>query len=181
MELPRATALTSLLWGTPGPSSGRHSRGGGCLLPHDLTGAAQSVSRATSLTAEVHFPQRRARRPMCMRPRAERGSDQPKSPRCTVCGDWPPRLRARMRKWITGIPLREEVYEECLWAFWASPLGAGALICQPGAVPQANTHTCRCLRQSAETSTVGGAIGTVSQGRVHRMWSLAHGSTASDA
>ena len=37
-----------------------------------------------------------------------------------------------MRKWITGIPLREEVCEECLWAFWASPLGAGALICQPG-------------------------------------------------
>jgi hypothetical protein len=28
-----ATARTSLLWGTPGHSSGRHSRGGGCCHP----------------------------------------------------------------------------------------------------------------------------------------------------
>ena len=64
--------------------------------------------------------------PMCMRPRAEKGLDQLRGPKCVICGDWPPKLQARMRKWITGIPLQQEVCEECLMAWWASlPWGPG--------------------------------------------------------
>jgi len=52
--------------------------------------------------------------PMCMRPRAEGG---PSADECIVCGPWPPAQRAKMRTWLTVIPLREDVCELCLKAW----------------------------------------------------------------
>ena len=53
--------------------------------------------------------------PMCMRPRSE---GRLKGPKCAVCGPWPVELRAAMRVAIEAIPLREDVCDECVKAWW---------------------------------------------------------------
>ena len=39
---------------------------------------------------------------------------------CTICGHWPVELRAAMRGAVEAIPIRGEVCDDCLKAFWTS-------------------------------------------------------------
>jgi hypothetical protein len=46
---------------------------------------------------------------------------------CAICGSWPPADRAWVREWVTVIPSRAEVCEDCMRAFrqglpWEPPI-----------------------------------------------------------